>query len=397
MKLRALTISLLATLCLTQFERSASAAPGKSNSSKAQAASYPQSSVRLYGQVNELLNACINAGVVITSTTLPARIEKVRMGSPAFYAGLQDNDVITRGTLTNNRLQLTIRRGVSVYGVDLATEANAGDPIVPLKSPSLKSGAANTTLQSSAETRTTTKDPAWKKLQNYDIVMLIDQSGSMNDPVDAAGVTKWDWCSNQLTTFASQALSNTGRRFTIATFNGSYDLRRNCGAEEVQQTFARNRPGGPTDLATPLDFVLNDYMGGARINPLLVVVLTDGEPAAPELVEKCIVDITKRMSSPEQIKIVFFEIGNDADGKALIRMLDAGLLPQGARYDIVEANTFDRLQQLGLKLALYDTFNHNFQTSLRISPGNSLQSELELVRKQLQEARDRHAQNPSNR
>jgi len=397
----AIPILIALTFGLTAITPPTLAAPGKSkprqSTSATSAAGYPTSTVRLYGQVNELLSACVNAGVEITSTTLPARIQKVRMGSPAFYAGLQDNDVITRGTLANDRLQLTIRRGVAIYGVDLATQAGSSEPTAPLRSSAPAAPLQGTAATQDGKAAVSTKDPAWKKLRNYDIVMLIDQSGSMNDPVNAGGLTKWDWCRNQLTTFASQALTNTGRRFTIATFNGNYNLRRNCAADEVQQTFDRNRPEGATDLATPLDFVLNDYMSGPRINPLLVVVLTDGEPAAPELVQKCIIDITKRMSSPEQIKIVFFEIGGDADGKALIRMLDAGLLPQGARYDIVEANTFERLQQLGLKLALYDTFNHNFQTSLRVSPGNSLQSELELVRKQLQEARARNAQNPSNR
>ncbi len=102
------------------------------------------------------------------------------------------------------------------------------------------------------------------------------------------------------------------------------------------------------------------------------------------------------MSSPEQIKIVFFEIGNDADGAAVLRMLDFGLMSEGARYDIVDANSFDRLQQVGLKLALYDTFNSNFQTRLKFSPSVSLTDELEAVRKQIREARARNALNPTN-
>lgn len=356
----------------------------------------PDSSVKLYGQVNELLSACYNAGVEITSTTLPATINKVRLGSPAFYAGLQDKDVIIHGTLCNNRLQLTFKRGVSTYAVSLATQAGTSTPLaVPSQDQAkvtLKSGTEKQTLNLAA-----TKDPAWKKLKNYDIVMLIDQSGSMADVIDANGTSKWDWCSNQLTTFASQALVNTGRHFTVVTFNGEYHLRRDCTPEDVRQTFVRNSPGGPTDLATPLDFVLNDYMSGGRINPLLVVVLTDGMPARPDFIEKSIVDITKRMTSPEQIKIVFFEIGNDADGAAVIRLFDAGLMSEGARYDIVDANSFARLQEVGLKLALYDTFNDNFQTRLKGSPAVGLQDELEAVRKQLREARARDAQNPSTR
>ena len=353
-------------------------------------------------RVNELLSACVNAGVVISSTTLPARVEKVRLGSPAFYGGLQENDVIIKGSLNNNRLQITFKRGVSVYGLDLATEASADKPATALKG---NTSEARTTLASGSENSTIpggidkdkTKDPAWKKLQKYNIVMLIDQSGSMAEPVDGNGLSKWDWCKNQLSAFASQAMINTGRRFTIVTFNGEYQMRRDCSAQEVESTFTNNHPVGGTDLATPLDAVLSDNFSHTQTNPLLVVVLTDGMPARPDFVEKTIIEATRRVSSSEQIKIVFFEIGNDPEGRALIRLLDVGLTSEGARYDIVDANTFERLQQVGLKQALYDTFNQNFQTSLRVAPGASLQSELEIVRKQLQDARARNAQTPSTR
>jgi hypothetical protein len=356
----------------------------------------PQSSVKLYGQVNDLMSACYNAGVEITSTTLPTPIKKVRMGSAAFYSGLQDKDVIIKGTLENNRLQITFKRGTATYAVNLPTEAGATPSQVVLPS-----GASTNRLSSSAEQQqfklAAMKDPAWKKLKNYDIVILIDQSTSMNDVVDANGTTKWDWCANQLTSFSSQALIATGRRFTIITFNGEYRMSRDCSPEDVHQTFLRNRPGGPTDLATPLDFVLKDYMGGSRINPLLVVVLTDGMPARPDLIERLIVDTTHRMTSPEQIKLVFFEIGNDSDGAAVLRLFDFGLISEGAKFDIVDANSFSRLQEVGLKLALYDTFNQNFQTRLKMSPTASLKDELEAVRQQIRQARARNAQNPAER
>jgi hypothetical protein len=312
------------------------------------------------------------------------------MGSPAYYGGLQAKDVIIKGSLENNRLKLIVKRGAKTYGLDLATESGTFAPAQPLKD-----SMAAVTLSTGAQTQAT-KDPAWKKLQKYDIVMLIDQSGSMADDISASGLSKWDWCRDQLTTFASQSLANTGKHFTIVTFNGDYHVRRDCDPEEVQQTFVSNRPGGGTDMSTPLDYMLNDYMSAAHANPLLVVVLTDGVPAAPHLVQKCIVDITKRMSSPDQIKIVFFEIGYDQEGQALISLLDDRLQGQGALYDIVDSNTFTQLQKVGLKQALYESFNRNLQSRGKIPPSRSLQSDLDAVRKQLQEARARGAPKATN-
>jgi len=359
-------------------------------------ANAPSSAVKLYGQVNELLSACANAGIEITSTTLPAHIIKVRMGSSAFYAGLQDNDVILKGALSNNQLKLTFKRGVSVYAVELATEASGSNNHLAggTSSTTLANNIPSTKLTSGAE-KDQTKDPAWKKLKNYDIVILIDQSGSMGETVDGSGLSKWEWCSNQLTSFASQALASTGKRFTIGTFNHTYNIRHNCSPQEVEDTFTRNKPGGGTELATPLNNVLTEYINGTRAQPLLVVVLTDGMPNDPEQVESTIIDISKRVASPDQIQIVMFEIGNDASGQALLTMLDAGLERAGARYDIVEFAAFNQLQRLGLKQALYDAFSHSLPTGLNMYPGNTLDAQLDAVRKQLKDARARSGQQQS--
>ena len=320
-------------------------------------------------------------GVEITSTNLPATVKKVRMGSAAFYAGLQDNDVITNGTLKNHRLQITFKRGTAVYAVNLPTQAQAHAQIVR-----------------QVDTSQLKKDPAWKKLSNYKIVMLIDQSASMADAIDGNGTSKWDWCSQQLSDFAAKAAASGCQSLSLITFNDKYVLRRNCDPKEVHHTFIANTPGGATDMATPLDFALKeDWQGqGTTVGtaattaansarskaPLLIAVMTDGMPARFDLVQQCIIDATRRMTDPAQIKIVFFEIGNDADGAALLKLLDYGLVSDGARYDIVEANSFGRLQEIGLKQALYESFSEN-DTKDRTQAATNLEEELAQIRKQL--------------
>ncbi len=84
----------------------------------------------------------------------------------------------------------------------------------------------------------------------------------------------------------------------------------------------------------------------------------------------------------------------------MLKLLDFELLSEGAKYDIVDANSFSRLQEIGLKMALYDTFNgsaDSIQTSHKNLPSQSLNEELQAVRKKLQEARARSSQNNSSR
>jgi Mg-chelatase subunit ChlD len=319
---------------------------------------------------------------------LPAHIQKVRLGSPAFYAGLQDNDVILKGSLDNNRLHITFRRGAAVYAIDLATQASADTPATKLNA-----GATTATANTSATTLTgdTDKEPtaeAWKKLKKYDIVMVIDKSGSMSEPIDETGLSKWDWLKGQISNFATQSAENTGRKFTIVPFSSDFSEKHDCTPADVVQTFTSNQPGGGTDLASPLEHVFNQYWGGPRTNPLLVVVLTDGMPSSPELVEKSIIAATTRMLKPDQVKVVFFLIGNDAGGAALIRILDVGLQSEGARFDIVDSTSFAHLQGAGLKTALLETFAKGAAGNETAAPrGYDLQNELATVRKQLEAAR----------
>src|SRR5580698_9583733 len=77
--------------------------------------------VKLHGKVDVVFGACASAGISISSNMLPAVIDKVRLGSPAYYGNIAAGDKILAGQLTNNRLCLVLERKGQKFSANLAT------------------------------------------------------------------------------------------------------------------------------------------------------------------------------------------------------------------------------------------------------------------------------------
>jgi hypothetical protein len=78
--------------------------------------------IKLFGRIDKLSAACAAAGVLLESRQMPTRILKVRLGSPASYAGLSVDDQVTAGTISGETMKLSIERNGQIYQVNLKVE-----------------------------------------------------------------------------------------------------------------------------------------------------------------------------------------------------------------------------------------------------------------------------------
>ncbi len=83
--------------------------------------SVPVSQIKLRGKVDIVASSCSAAGITLSSAVLPAGIDKIRLGSPAFYAGLAAGDKILSAQLNNNQLSLLIERHGQKFSAQLST------------------------------------------------------------------------------------------------------------------------------------------------------------------------------------------------------------------------------------------------------------------------------------
>ncbi len=201
-------------------------------------------------------------------------------------------------------------------------------------------------------------------LQGKQVTIVMDRSGSMRTedcamPMSLGfsprSMSRWDWCLNQTVDLARQTARVLPGGMTLVFFSGSDSVYHNVRADMILPLFSQNSPDGGTNLVGALKHQLDDYFRSQSMGnnqPLVLAVVTDGDPDSPRALKELIVDATQRMTAPGQISINFLQVGNDSRATDLLDELDNGLVQRGAAYDIVSVTPFREVMARGLARSL---------------------------------------------
>jgi hypothetical protein len=295
-------------------------------------------------------------------------VDQVRMGSSAYYAGISKGDAIAGlKKASADTFCLTIERAGKIYqsylkglsGQIAATSLQAGAEKTLLNGKATdqaEKGPLKSSITESPEPKVEPEPE--KKLVQYDVELIIDITGSMNEVDGTGSLSKFEWCHDQVRNLASR-LSPHHKTLTITTFNNTFETQDGCTPGKVEEIYATIRPRGGTDLVDPLESRLNAALNKHRVSgrPILIAVITDGEPNIPpdpHVVNNAIINITQCMSEPDEIVVTFLQIGDTFVGRDFCLDLDNNLVNEGAKYDIVDTKTFAELKSEGLVNALVD-------------------------------------------
>jgi Mg-chelatase subunit ChlD len=218
-----------------------------------------------------------------------------------------------------------------------------------------------------------------QRLARHDLVLIIDQSSSMHTqdcPVSglgrvggtvmgmllgpAASVSRWQWCRDQTLNLAEQTRYVSAKGLSVVLFSGNFVVFPHVTVDQIPNIFKQASPQGGTNLTEPLRATINDFFARqtatrGNVKPLAIAVITDGLPNSEANVCKVLVDTTKVMRDPRDIKITFFLIGNSAyNGQAFVSELEKNLPKYGAKFNFVRSVSFWNLMKVGLSRALAD-------------------------------------------
>ncbi len=156
------------------------------------------------------------------------------------------------------------------------------------------------------------------RLRGRHVTIIMDRSGSMKTEDCAMpmsfgafsprSMSRWDWCLNQTVDLARQTAQVLPRGLTLVFFSSSDSVYQNVRSEMIPNLFSRNSPEGGTNLVGALKRQLDDYFRAQSMGntePLVLAVVTDGDPDSPRALKELIVQATHRMTSPDQISITF--------------------------------------------------------------------------------------------
>lgn len=187
-----------------------------------------------------------------------------------------------------------------------------------------------------------------------DYIILVDKSGSMQGH-------RWHEASMALQALAGEVCRADPDGATLVFFSTAGTLQRFANitsAGKVQELFSTVHPGGTTDLGGALTAVLNEHFDPhARVKPgyppghapTTILVITDGEPDDAGEVMRVLINASNALLADAELSVTFIQVGDDEDAARFLRTLDDGLVPKGARFDIVDTVTKDKM--LGMSFA----------------------------------------------
>jgi len=176
-------------------------------------------------------------------------------------------------------------------------------------------------------------------------------------------MSRWDFVLSQTMALARQTAQIFPHGITLVLFSSNYKIFPNVDMSQIPQIFAQNHPGGSTNTAEALSTQIYDYfqrrqMANGHVKPLVIAIVTDGMPSNPASLRNLIIETTRNMSNPHEIRITFLQIGTERRGFEQLNELDNYLVSEGARFDIVETKPFPEVVRAGLARSLVDAVEH---------------------------------------
>ncbi|KAL6720517.1 hypothetical protein ACLMJK_002441 [Lecanora helva] len=210
-------------------------------------------------------------------------------------------------------------------------------------------------LSKSASTSQAKSDANLSILKQYDIVFLIDDSGSMS--LDRP--TRWDQVRTVLQDIAHVSTQWDEDGIDIHFLNNEKPYKNVKKAKHVMKIFNNVIPIGGTYTERRLRHILRPYIRDCEIRhmqhksePKLIdlIVITDGIPSDDPI--NCLTEFAKRLDAIDanlmQVGVQFVQVGDDAGAAANLEELD-NLHEENDCRDIVDTVSYAERIVMGAK------------------------------------------------
>lgn len=189
------------------------------------------------------------------------------------------------------------------------------------------------------------------KFSEYDIVVMIDKSGSMAT-ADVGGNTRWASMKETMGAITRLAGQVDDDGLDVVLFGGlPVVVQSGVTAEKVDDLFTSYSPSGSTPLTEALAEAFK--LAGKSAKKDIIICFTDGEPNDKNTVASSIVAQSKLQEKDDDLTILFIQVGKDAGATKYLQQLDDNLT--GAKFDIVDVKTVAEVDNYAsIEELLYD-------------------------------------------
>jgi len=265
-------------------------------------------------------------------------------------------------------LKVTSDKYLAVPGSTGHRRSRSAEPVSPIEgpppsySPSPRPGEKGYKSPSRSASylrtpmRQATYENALETLRRYNTVILVDDSGSMTNPIHAGSrYSRWDEATKALSKLASMASEYDTDGIDIYFLNSERKGLNMRDEASVSRLFRGFTPRGMTPIGQRLEDLMGDYLWEIerahdsgilanlkQIKPVNYLIITDGAPTDDP--ESVIVETARRLEARNfpltQLGIQFVQIGNEKGAAQYLQRLDDNLSSTHKIRDIVDTTPY---------------------------------------------------------
>lgn len=198
------------------------------------------------------------------------------------------------------------------------------------------------------------------KLAEYDYVILVDRSGSMDTEDCPGNKSRWEQAKEWGKQFATQCEQYDDDGIDVIFFDHSLIDFTNVTSSKIDEMFRKYNPNGSTDTAKAVKKAFDLYFDRKKkssgglfskakpCKPMIVICITDGEPDSKSELRHVIIDTTKKLDNDKELGITFVQVGSNKDARKFLKELDDDLQNKGAKFDIVDCKDCDEMNNCSI-------------------------------------------------
>jgi len=204
----------------------------------------------------------------------------------------------------------------------------------------------------------------------YDYVILIDKSGSTNFTDCPGGLSRWNQEKEWAKVIAQKCETYDSDGIDVILFDSAITHYTNVTSAKVDEIFRTQEPGSTTNLTDALKKALQPFLNrrkeassgffgigkrpftidfSIKVKPMIIIVLTDGEPDDKFGVIEVIKKTTECIQGRDEVGITFVQVGQNSDASRFLQKLDDDLTSEGAKFDIVDCKDYSAMNNCSIE------------------------------------------------
>ncbi len=187
-------------------------------------------------------------------------------------------------------------------------------------------------------------------LQKRDYTLIIDKSEKMSLAGTLSQTAVWSILKDTTLAIADECEKFDFDGLTFYLYADDFQRYQGLSKEEIEKILSQTKLSGVAQLFEVLNDALNQYfsrrsLGYSKPQGETLIVITASYPVDEKKVEQTIIEASKQMNFAEELGISFIQVGGDPQLGKFLKKLDDDLVSMGAKFDICDAVTIEKLDR----------------------------------------------------